>query len=234
MKMGGTPHARGQRAFLLWLNTLNEEAVMGIRGRIFAGMYDRIMANTEKAGLSDRRADIIARAKGDVLEIGAGTGANLGRYPAHVTTLTVTEPEPAMVKRLRRHVETLGREVMVLRAPGEDLPFADDTFDTVVSTLTLCTVDDQPRTLREIHRVLRPGGQLLFIEHVRADDAKAARRQDRLNGLNRVMAAGCNCNRSTADTLAANGFAITSIEHGELYKAPPWLRPLIAGVAAAV
>ena len=120
-------------------------------------MYDRQMRRAEKAGLSDMRKALVTQARGAVLEIGAGTGANLGLYPPAVTSLSVTEPDVFMLKRLERHAKAEAPAAMVLRAPAEDLPFEDATFDTVVSTLVLCGVDDQPRAVREIRRVLRPG-----------------------------------------------------------------------------
>src|SRR5947208_467648 len=121
-------------------------------------------------------------AGGRVLEIGGGTGANLPFYEG-AETLTVTEPDRPMVHRLERRLQERYPEALLLRAPAEDLPFEDDSFDVAVSTLVLCTVDDQPRALRELRRVLKPAGCLLFIEHVRADDERLARWQDRLNGL---------------------------------------------------
>ena len=116
----------------------------------------------------------------------------------------------------------------MLRAPAEDLPFEDDTFDVVVSTLVLCGVSDQPRSLREIRRVLRPGGELLFIEHVRADDPLLARKQDRMNGVSRFLA-GCDCNRATLASIQAAGFEVIQVEHGSMAKAPAFVRPLITG-----
>ena len=132
-----------------------------------------------------------------MLEIGAGTGANLPYYDGSIESLVVTEPEPPMLRRLQRTAREQAPHAQVLRAPAEDLPFEDDSFDTVVSTLVLCGVDDQPRALREARRVLRPGGQLLFLEHVRADDPDLARFQDRMNWLNRLVV-GCDCNRPDA------------------------------------
>ena len=103
---------------------------------------------------------------GDVLEVGAGTGLNLSIYGPEVASLTLTEPEPPMLKRLRKRAADVAPTATVLRAPAEDLPFDDNTFDVVVSTLVLCGVSDQPRALREIHRVLRPGGELRFVEWI--------------------------------------------------------------------
>lgn len=204
---------------------------MSIRGRFFAAVYDRMLAKVEAAGLADQRAALVGLAGGDVLEVGAGTGANLRYYRQDVTSLVVLEPEPAMLKRLQRTIRRERPLARALRAPAEDLPFDDDSFDTIVCTLVLCTVADQPRALREMHRVLRPGGQLLFVEHVRSEYAKRARLQDRMNWLNQIVAGGCNCNRRTTDTINAAGFLITRLEHSELKKAPPFVRPLVIGTA---
>jgi ubiquinone/menaquinone biosynthesis C-methylase UbiE len=144
--------------------------------------------------------------------------------------LTMTEPYPPMLKRLQRRISEQAPTVKVLRAQAEDLPFEDDTFDAVVSTLVLCGVDDQPRALREVRRVLKPGGTFLFIEHVRSDEPGLARWQDRLNGLNRFMVC-CDCNRPTLDTIRATGFEVSKLQHSELPKAPKFARPLIVGTA---
>jgi SAM-dependent methyltransferase len=119
--------------------------------------------------------------------------------------------------------------VELVNAPAEQLPFDDGQFDAAVSTLVLCTVDDQPRALAELRRVLKPGGRLLFIEHIRSDEAGLARWQDRMNGLNRVVAGGCNCNRATLDAIRDAGFTVAELERGEMTKAPPFARPLVMG-----
>jgi ubiquinone/menaquinone biosynthesis C-methylase UbiE len=204
---------------------------MSIMGRIFAATYDRSMAKVEKAGLRAHREGLLAAARGRVLEIGGGTGANLAFYGAAVESVTITEPEAPMLKRLNKLATARAPLTKVLHAPAEDLPFDDDSFDTAVSTLVLCTVNDQPRTLRELRRVLRADGQLLFIEHVQSADARLAHKQDRMNGLNRFVGQGCNCNRPTLRSLKAAGFDITTVEHTELTKAPSFLRPLVVGIA---
>jgi ubiquinone/menaquinone biosynthesis C-methylase UbiE len=173
---------------------------------------------------------LLKGAKGRVLEIGAGTGANLPLYDAGVD-LTVTEPEEPMARRLEKRLHELRPNAAIVHAPAEHLPFSDAQFDAVVSTLVLCTVDDQPRALREMRRVLKPGGHLLFIEHVRSDDPKVARWQDRLNGFSRFTACGCNCNRATLDAIRAAGFTVASLEQGEFPEAPFFVRPLITGTA---
>jgi ubiquinone/menaquinone biosynthesis C-methylase UbiE len=205
---------------------------MSLRSTFFAMTYDRQMAKTEKAGLRAFRERLLAGLSGDVLEIGGGTGANLPWYGPAVTSLTLTEPQPPMLRRLERTVGERYPSATVLRAPAEDLPFDDHTFDVAVSTLVLCGVDDQPRALRELRRVLRPGGQLVFVEHVRADDPGTARLQDRMNWLNRLVVC-CDCNRPTLDSIKAAGFTVTRLEHTALPKAPKFVRPAILGSAAA-
>jgi ubiquinone/menaquinone biosynthesis C-methylase UbiE len=190
------------------------------------------MKKVEKAGLATLRAGLLANAAGRVLEIGGGTGANLKHYGPSVEMLTITEPEFPMLKRLERRVRADSPETMVLRAPAEDLPFDDETFDVVVSTLVLCGVDDQPRALREIRRVLVPDGRLLFLEHVRSTDPKVAKKQDRLNWANQ-MVAGCDCNRPTLDTIRDAGFAVTSFERAALPKVPSFVSPTIVGTATS-
>lgn len=204
---------------------------MSLRGWLFASLYDRLTARVEDAGLRAHRERLLARAKGRVLEIGAGTGANLPFYRDDVETITLAEPEAPMARRLARRIREQPRTVNLVQAPAEQLPLADAQFDTVVSTLVLCTVIDQARVLREIRRVLMPHGRLLFIEHVRSDEARLASWQDRLNGFNRVVAHGCNCNRATLDAIAAAGFTIAALERHEMPKAPPFLRPLVIGTA---
>jgi ubiquinone/menaquinone biosynthesis C-methylase UbiE len=204
---------------------------MSVWGRIFAAMYDHMLAATEKDGLSAHRETLLTGAAGDVLEIGGGTGANLRFYGERVRTLTITEPETPMARRLQKRIAERRPDAKFLRAPAEDLPFNDDSFDVAVSTLVLCTVDDQPRALRELRRVLRPNGRLLFIEHVRSDDAGLARWQDRMMPINVRIGHGCHCNRPTLDGIRGAGFDVTELEHDTLKHAPPFIRPLVVGVA---
>jgi ubiquinone/menaquinone biosynthesis C-methylase UbiE len=201
---------------------------MSVMGRIFAAMYDRMMKDTEEAGLRDHRRAIVGRATGRVLEIGAGTGLNLDHYGPEVTELVLTEPEEPMARRLRAKA-TRGE---VVDAGADHLPFPDGSFDTVVSTLVLCTVPDPDRAIAEIKRVLKPGGRLLFIEHVRSHDAKSAKWQDRLTPVWRFVGHGCHPNRDTAATLTRAGFEL-EMESWRLPKAPPIVRPIIEGVATS-
>ena len=200
---------------------------MSVKGRMFAALYDRMMAGTEEAGLREHRRALVSHARGRVLEIGAGTGLNLDHYGPEVAELVLTEPEEPMARRLRARAAT-GR---VVEAPADRLPFEDDSFDTVVSTLVLCTVPDQDRAISEIRRVLKPGGRLLFIEHVRSHDAKLAKWQDRVLPAWRFVGHGCHPNRDTAAALTRAGFRL-EMESWRMPKAPPIVRPVIEGVAA--
>jgi ubiquinone/menaquinone biosynthesis C-methylase UbiE len=207
---------------------------MSLYGRIFAALYDRMMAGTEEAGLRDRRRALLVSAEGRVVEIGAGTGANIALYPSAVSELVLTEPEEPMARRLENRARSDGARVsvQVVRAQAERLPFADDSFDTAVCTLVLCTVHDPEQALREVGRILKPGGRLLFLEHVRSADPRLAKWQDRFAPLWRRMGNGCNCNRATPDLIRAR-FEHVEAEAGELPKAPPIVRPLSTGSAVA-
>jgi ubiquinone/menaquinone biosynthesis C-methylase UbiE len=205
---------------------------MSLWGRVFAFGYDRVMAGTEAAGLGERRRELLAGAHGDVLEVGGGTGVNLPFYPESVRTLTVIEPEPAMARRLEPRLRGQAFTGALVGTSAEELPFPDATFDIAVSTLVLCTVTDQPRVLRELHRVLKPGGRLLFIEHVRSDDPRLARWQDRWNPVQKRIGHGCNCNRATLTGIEQAGFTVTDVSRDALHKAPRVLAPLIVGAAA--
>ena len=199
-------------------------------GRLFALGYDRFMAASERAGLRARRRALLARADGATLEIGAGTGLNLGLYPPALSELVLTEPSPHMAARLRAKLGT-GPGMRVVEATAERLPFEADRFDTVVATLVLCTVPDPAAALREIARVLRPEGRLLFLEHVRAPEPRLARWQDRLERPWRVFGDGCHCNRDTAARIEASPLRIEDLDRGEIPRAVPIVRPLIVGAA---
>lgn len=201
-------------------------------GRMFSAFYDRAFAATEEAGLREMRAELLKQARGRVLELGSGTGLNLELYPREgLDCLTLTEPDPHMIKQLRKRVEEIGCAADLVETGAEDLPFDDDSYHTVVVTLVLCTVPDQPAALREIARVLKPDGQLLFLEHVRANHPDLAKWQDRLETPWRFLGDGCHCNRDTVAGIKAAGFQVAEIERDELPKAPPIVRPLVKGSA---
>jgi ubiquinone/menaquinone biosynthesis C-methylase UbiE len=164
------------------------------------------------------------------LEIGSGTGLNLAHYPDDIDELVLAEPDPSMRKRLQAALRRGEHKARVIDAPAEQLPFADASIDTVVSTLVLCTVDAPHLALREIGRVLRPNGQLLFIEHVRSESPLLARWQDRLARPWQGFAEGCRCNRATLELMNACGFHLEA--RPAAWRAmPPIIRPLAIGWA---
>jgi ubiquinone/menaquinone biosynthesis C-methylase UbiE len=177
---------------------------------IFAALYDQKSASAERRWMGERRRRLLAGARGAVLEIGGGTGANLVHY-RNVDRVTIAEPDRFMRNRIGPKLEEARVPVEVSAAGAEALPYPDGSFDTVVSTLVLCTVPDQEAALDEVRRVLRPGGRLLFIEHVRAAGS-AARWQDRLEPLWRRLLGGCHPNRDTVAAIEEAGFEIETFE----------------------
>ena len=198
--------------------------------RLFAALYDRLMASTEEAGLRDIRAELLAQAEGETLEIGAGTGLNVEHYDrSRVTRLVLAEPDPHMARRLRERAAGAGAEVV--EAPAGGLPFEDASFDTVTGTLVLCTVEDPGAAVADIARVLRPGGRFLFFEHVRAEDPGVARWQDRLERPWGWIAAGCHPNRDTVALLRSSPLEVEDVRDTRLPKAPKLVRPAVSGSA---
>jgi ubiquinone/menaquinone biosynthesis C-methylase UbiE len=200
-------------------------------GPLFARGYDRFTKSTEEAGLRDKRRALLTRAQGRTLEIGAGTGVNLDLYPHSVTELVLTEPDEHMRRQLEKKLAALGRPAEVVDAGGESLPFADASFDSAVATLVFCTIPDPASALGEIARVLKPEGRLLFLEHVRADDPKAAHWQDRLERPWGWFGRGCHPNRNTLATIEASALEVANVESDRMPKAPPIVRPLVVGEA---
>jgi len=199
---------------------------------IVAALYDRMLARAEHAGLAERRARLLSDLHGEVLEIGAGTGLNLARYPETPARLVLAEPDPHMARRLRERLaaDPPPFPAEAIEASAEDLPFGDSSFDAVVCTLVLCTVDTPARAATEIARVLRPGGELRLIEHVRdPDSARRARAQDLLERPWGWVAGSCHPNRDTRATLEAAGFDVSALEPGEFDAAGPLVKPLISG-----
>jgi ubiquinone/menaquinone biosynthesis C-methylase UbiE len=198
---------------------------------VFARGFDRFNRRSEDAGLREKRRELLTRAQGRTVEIGAGTGVNIGLYPESGVDLVLTEPDAHMRHQLERKLAALGRRAEVVEAGGERLPFPDASFDTVVATLAFCTIPDPSRALAEIERVLRPDGRLLFLEHVRSPDPDAARWQDRLERPWGWFGRGCRPNRDTLATIEQSGLELVDVEHGRIDKVPPIVRPLIVGEA---
>lgn len=212
------------------LDGLHRGPVARAWSRVFAAGYDTMNQAAENGGIAQLREELLSRASGDVLEVGAGTGANVPYYPRDLRSLTLTEPDAAMRDRLVDRLAGDDREASVLAAPAEALPMVKQSVDTVVVTYVLCSVN-LPLALAEIRRVLRPEGQLLFVEHVRSSSSRQARRQDWLNPVWRAVACGCNCNRDTEEALRAGGFVLSELSHGGVDQELALVRPTIWGRA---
>jgi ubiquinone/menaquinone biosynthesis C-methylase UbiE len=207
----------------------------------YAFFFDIISGPVERAGLTARRSELLSRAVGVTVEIGAGTGLNLSHYPAAVSSLVLVEPDPAMRRRLGRRAAGQRRrpwrkrragcphDVKIIGSAAEQLPFTDGLFDTAVVTFALCSVADQQMALDEIARILAPYGRLLFLEHVRSADSRIAARQDRRPFPYALI--GCHPNRDTLRQIEASPLEVESVWRDEVPRAPEIERPMIAGVA---
>jgi len=198
-----------------------------------AYFYDRVMAKTEEACLKEWRYDLLQQVSGEVLEVGAGTGANIKLYSADVTRLVVTEPDEHMRKFLKEKIGNQALEnVSVTSATADQIEAADESFDYVVSSLVCCSVMDLEACLREIRRVLRPGGGFVFLEHVAAADGSSRRRwQNIINPVWKTFMGNCHLNRETESAIVSEGFDIVQIDRESMRKALPIVRPMIRGIA---
>jgi ubiquinone/menaquinone biosynthesis C-methylase UbiE len=205
-------------------------------GRLLAALYDSLGAGMERELFGARRSRLLAAARGRVLDVGAGTGANLPHYPSErVSDIVLLDPSSGMLERARRRAAELGRDVQVVVQRAERLPFDDGSFDTVVFTLSLCTIPDPAAALREAGRVLRADGTLLVLEHVRSPDPGLAAWQDRLAPIWKPLGGGCHPNRDTRAAIEAAGFEFESIEEFSEQRIPiAIIRPQLAGAARRV
>jgi ubiquinone/menaquinone biosynthesis C-methylase UbiE len=200
---------------------------------LMAAIYDRVIRSCESACLENWRTHLLQDVSGEVLEIGAGTGLNLPHYPGRVTRVVLAEPDRHMREKLVVRCALLPSAMAeVSDAAAEALPFPDASFDAVVSTLVLCSVPAQRAALAEIHRVLKPGGQLLFLEHVAAEsDPVRLKWQRRIEPLWRCVAGNCHLTRRTEAAIAEAGFRIERVQRESMRGAPAFLRFSIRGVA---
>lgn len=209
-----------------------KQPVEVIESRLTAALYDPFLWLGERLGMAARRRELLADAHGAVLEIGAGTGRNLPHYPAGLEQLVLAEPGARMADRIDLDRAPGGVAARLERAPAEELPFADESFDTVVSTLVLCTVGEPDRAVAEVERVLRPGGRLLFLEHVRADPGWRRTLQRRSVRAWAAFADGCRCDRRTLETIGER-MRVESVESGNWRGMPAIVKPLVWGRAVA-
>lgn len=197
--------------------------------RYYAFRYDSLICPAERAGLADWRHDLLRRATGRTIEIGAATGLNIRHLPAAVNDLVLADPDRHMLRQLVRRTARVWPQARALYAVAEHLPFADSTFETAVVIFTLCCVRDQRQALKEIARVLAPGGQMLFIEHVRSADPDIMARQDKIPFPYSYI--GCHPNRDTLARIRSSPLVVESVRTGDVPMAPEIERPMITGVA---
>lgn len=199
---------------------------MGLYGDcIFPRLMDYLMRGLH---FQKERKEALASAFGEVLEIGFGTGLNIPHYPKAVRSLTAIDPENMLSGRVEQRIAEARIPVRRQSLSAERLPFGESCFDCVVSTWTLCTISKLDAALREVRRVLRPGGKFIFLEHGRSDDTRTAKWQDRLNPVQRVFGCGCNLNRKIDICIQEAGMEIVRLDRfrmpgvprlgGEMYR----------------
>ncbi|MGH7251233.1 MAG: class I SAM-dependent methyltransferase [Nitrospiraceae bacterium] len=180
----------------------------------------------------EQRDLALASAQGHVLEIGFGTGLNLPHYPRAVTSLTALDPATLLPKKVARRISRGSLPVELVRLSAETLPFEDGRFDRAVSTWTLCTIPDPVAALREVRRVLKPGGKYLFLEHGRSDDARVAKWQDFFNPVQRVIGCGCNLNRPIDALVVQAGLRIEKLDRYAMPGVPRIVAEMYRGIAS--
>lgn len=203
---------------------------MGLSDCIFGYFLDWSMSSRP---IASQRPAALKDAHGEVLEIGFGTGLNLSYYPAGVTRLTVVDPEELMPQRVAERIAAAPFPVRRVTLSAERLPLDDDSFDCVVSTFTLCTIPDASAALREVRRVLKPGGSFLFLEHGFNEEPSVAKWQRRLNPIQRFIGRGCNLDRHIDTLIAEAGLRISHLDRFLIPGMPRTHATMYRGIALA-
>lgn len=203
----------------------------------FARQYQRVSAAMDRAGVLEHRRALVAGLSGRVIEIGAGHGLNFAHYPREVTELVAVEPEPNLHAAALAAARTAPVPVTVVDGVADELPSDDGEFDAAVTSLVLCSVPDQAAALAEIRRVLRPGGQLRFYEHVAAPDGSLLRGVQRFFDATiwPYVAGGCHTGRDTAAAIEAAGFVLDDLQRFRFpERGPNPAAPHVRGSATRV
>jgi ubiquinone/menaquinone biosynthesis C-methylase UbiE len=201
-----------------------------VRHPVFARCYARV-GHLMEAEVAEHRSKLLAGLTGRVIEVGAGNGLNFLYYPATVTEVLAVEPEPYLRRLALAAARQAPVPIRVVDGAAEALPAPDAAFDAGVASLVLCTVAELDRALAEAHRVLRPGGTLRFYEHVRAENPRLARWQDRLQRPWGWLTGGCHPNRDTVAAITAARLRVVALDRFDLQAMPPLARPHVLGVA---
>lgn len=195
-------------------------------------IFPRILNSFMSTGqFKKQRSKLLSTVSGDILEIGFGTGLNLEFYPDHVRKITAIDPNAGMNAVAQRNIEKSGIEVDAKILGGENLPIEDESFDSVVCTWTLCSIPDAQAALREVRRVLRPGGRFFFVEHGLAPEPRVQKWQQRLTPIQKVIADGCHLNRPIDEMIQGEGFGLSDLETFYMPKAPKFAGYMFRGVA---
>lgn len=202
---------------------------MGVYSRIiFPAFYDCLI---DKPHWSEYRRQQLAEVNGEILEIGVGTGLNLPHYPEHVRKITTVDPNPGMNRKLAKRIAHTEIEVDRRVLSSEELPFDDETFDCVVSTITLCSIANVDQALAELFRVLKPGGRLRFLEHGLSPDQSVQRRQRRWNWFQQIVGDGCRLDLDIAALLQEHPFSAVEIDNFYMEHTPRTHGYMYRGVA---
>jgi ubiquinone/menaquinone biosynthesis C-methylase UbiE len=198
---------------------------------LFPIILDKVMAN---GYMTKCRIQVLKDVKGDIFEIGFGTGLNLAHYPEHVKSVTTADVNPGMNTLAQQRIDASPINVTHDVLDGQSLPFEDESFDTVVCTWTLCSIPDVSSALNEMHRILRPGGRFHFVEHGLADDPKVRAWQNRLTPIQKIIGDGCHFNRNMEELIRDHHFSYDQLEMFYMKKAPRFGGYMYQGIAAKV
>ncbi len=199
--------------------------------KVFPFFVERALSTNE---CQQQRQQLLSKVNGTILEIGFGTGLNLPHYPAHVRQLTTIDINRGMLRRAQRRIDDSTIQVKMIPMSSESLPFSDESFDSVVSTWTLCSIAQIALALLEIHRVLKPQGRLFFLEHGLSPKAKIQKWQRRFNPIQKLIADGCHLDRDIPKIIGQSPLTLQQVECFQLAKTPTLAATHFRGTALKI